>query len=53
MPALFIVLFGVVFLLKAMGILNPPDVNLIWPILVILAGLQMLFRSKCRCCDAP
>jgi hypothetical protein len=53
MPAVFIVLIGSVFLLQAMGVVDSRDAGLIWPILVILVGLQMLFRGKCRCCDVP
>jgi len=49
MPALIIV-FGLVFLLVALGIFSPRTVDIIWPILVIAGGIFKLNSSKCKCC---
>jgi len=51
--AVFLVLIGIALLLQAMGVLESPQLKLALPIVVILVGLQMLFRQRCRCCDAP
>lgn len=48
-PAL-IVLFGVLFLLEALGVIAMSLVSVVWPVLVILAGLQKMMAGKCRCC---
>lgn len=46
MTGLGIVIFGLMFLAQALGWLAPEIVAIVWPILVILAGL----RFFCRCC---
>ena len=49
---LLIVLFGLAFLLGQWGALSWDSVNVIWPVLVIVAGL-MKFTEKsgmCKCC---
>ncbi len=50
MMPLFIVLFGIVFLLGGLGKIDMGTVNIVWPILVILAGLQKMFSGMCKCC---
>ena len=50
-PAL-IILIGLTFLLGSWGTLSASSVNVIWPVLVILAG-AMKFGEKagmCKCC---
>lgn len=39
-----VVLFGFLFLLEALGAVTALAVNLIWPILVIVAGLLLYSR---------
>lgn len=48
-----VVLFGVTFLLGAWGTLSWSAVNVIWPILVILAGLIKIGENSgmCKCCN--
>lgn len=41
-----IVVFGLLFLLQNLGWLDTGIVGIVWPILVILAGLKFF----CRCC---
>jgi len=53
LPAVFIVLIGGTLLVQAMGVFDSPQLKLALPIVVILAGVQMFFRRRCRCCDAP
>jgi len=51
MPVL-VILFGLTFLLKALGVVTYDFAMITWPILVILAGLQK-FATKsgmCKCC---
>jgi len=50
--AVVLVLIGIALLLQAMGVLESPQLKLALPIVVILVGLQMLFRRRCRCCDS-
>ena len=48
---LLITLFGLAFLLEAMGWIRYDFFNLLWPVLIILGGLTMLFGSRCGCCN--
>jgi len=50
LPAVFVVALGVTFLLRALDVLSNHAAGIIWPIIVILAGLQMLFGRMCKCC---
>ena len=47
-----VVLFGLLFLLQAFGMVADRTVMIGWPVLVILAGLQKMFEAKCKCCSA-
>ncbi len=51
MPVL-VILFGVTFLLGNWGTFSQETVNVIWPVLVILAGLMKLGNKSgmCKCC---
>jgi len=51
MPIL-VILFGLTFLLGTWGTLSPDTVNIVWPILVIVAGLMKLAEKSgmCKCC---
>ncbi len=51
-PAL-IALIGLTFLLGNVGVLTGGAVGLIWPILLILIGLQKMFKHMCTCCANP
>lgn len=50
MIPLLIVLFGLLFLLEALGWWGTRFVEVVWPILVILGGLQKMMGGKCKCC---
>lgn len=47
-----VVLFGLTFLLGTWGTLSWGAVNVIWPVLVILAGAMKLAEKSgmCKCC---
>lgn len=45
-----VVLFGLLFLLGNLGVVSARTVDVGWPILVGLAGLQKLLEGKCKCC---
>jgi len=49
MPGL-VVLFGALFLLGSFDIVSAGTVNMVWPILVILAGGMKMMEGKCKCC---
>ena len=49
MPIL-IMLLGLVFLLKAWGVMTADMTDMIWPIIIILIGLMKLMGKKCKCC---
>ena len=49
MPML-IVLLGLTFLSKELGIVSAGTANVIWPVIVILAGLKKLMGNVCKCC---
>lgn len=50
MVPLFIVLIGLTFLLQAFGVLSDYFVSFAWPVLLILIGLQKMFKGVCKCC---
>ena len=50
MIPLFIVLIGLLFLIKAFGAFDAQTVAILWPLLLILIGLQKMFGSACSCC---
>ncbi len=52
MVPLFIVLIGLVFLLKALAGLDAHTADILWPLLLILIGLQKMFGGMCKCCAA-
>ncbi|HEY4507622.1 MAG TPA: DUF5668 domain-containing protein [Candidatus Paceibacterota bacterium] len=49
---ILIIVFGVVFLLGTLNIITEYAVMLIWPIIVIVAGVKKLVGQKCGCCSA-
>jgi len=51
MMPLFIVLFGVTFLLYSLGVFSWYAASVTWPIIVILAGLTKMFSGRCHCCN--
>jgi hypothetical protein len=50
MMPLFVILFGLVFLLFNLDILSQTFVDYAWPIIVIVAGLTKMFDGQCKCC---
>jgi hypothetical protein len=48
MPVL-IILFGLVFLLQALDVLNASTSSMLWPIIVIVAGFAKLKGGMCKC----
>lgn len=46
-------LFGLNFLLANLGIISIYASNIIWPSLLILAGLACIFKGMCKCCSRP
>ena len=51
MMGVFVVLFGLVFLLKTLDVITPKVAGIAWPVIVILAGLQSMFSRACKCCS--
>lgn len=49
MPIL-VILFGLLFLLQALGVIGMQSVAIIWPIIVMLAGIFKLAKRHCKCC---
>lgn len=47
---LFVALIGFVFLLGGMNVISKGLVDLAWPILLILVGLQKMCGGMCKCC---
>ena len=50
MGAVFLILFGLVFLLKNMNIIDDHMLGFAWPSILILAGITKIGSSKCKCC---
>ncbi len=51
MSAIFLTLFGLVFLLGAFDVLSAKVVSIAWPLIIIAAGLTKGTAHKCTCCD--
>ena len=49
--AVLVILFGLTFLLGALGVISSGLVDVVWPVLVILGGLKLLGKSFCKCCS--
>ncbi|MBI4137961.1 MAG: hypothetical protein HY472_01790 [Candidatus Sungbacteria bacterium] len=45
-----IILIGLTFLLGAFDVLTQQAVNVVWPILLIIAGGTKLAQHTCACC---
>lgn len=43
---LLVLLVGVLFLLQNLGYISGSVWDLVWPAIIIIAGLAMVFRSK-------
>ena len=50
-PAL-VVLFGLLFLLQAVNVVSTETVAIVWPIIVMAAGLNKMASGMCKCCVA-
>ncbi len=49
-PGLLLFLLGLAFLLKAFDALSAEAVDVIWPVLVMAAGLMKMAGGSCKCC---
>lgn len=47
---LLMVLFGLLFLGGIWGWWSAATVAVVWPVLVIIAGLKKMFAARCKCC---
>lgn len=45
----FVALIGITFFLQNLELLTAHTAGIIWPALVALAGLQLLFSRRCKC----
>ena len=50
MTGILIALIGLTFLLGAFNVLSARVVEITWPILLILIGVQKVCGRKCKCC---
>ena len=48
--SLLVVVFGVLFFLKAIDMVAAQTVATAWPILVVIAGIMKMCENKCKCC---
>ncbi len=49
-PALLVV-FGSLFLLNNYGALADSTLMVMWPLVVIIAGVSKMFSGACSCCN--
>ncbi|MCX6785330.1 MAG: DUF5668 domain-containing protein [Candidatus Komeilibacteria bacterium] len=47
---MFLILLGLIFLLGTMNVLSSGTVAVLWPLLLIVAGLAKMNSHKCKCC---
>jgi hypothetical protein len=50
MPGILIALFGLTFVLKNLGVYSDNVNNWIWPIILLVGGLQHILGARCKCC---
>jgi hypothetical protein len=50
MVPLFIFLIGLAFILERLAIISSSLTSLIWPVLIMLIGLQKMSGGMCKCC---
>ncbi len=46
---LIVILVGVLFFFKNLGLINNISWNILWPIVVMLIGISMVLRRRCGC----
>ncbi len=51
MKAIWMILFGLLFLLGAFEVVSSRVVEVGWPLIVVLAGITRLTKGMCKCCD--
>jgi hypothetical protein len=51
MLPLLVVLFGLNFLLGTLSVITMRTESIIWPIIVIVAGLMKMSGGACKCCS--
>ena len=47
-----IVAFGLTFLLRTLEVISNHTAAIIWPIIVMLAGIKTICGRMCKCCSA-
>ena len=50
MLPIFVVAFGLTFLLRGLGVLEPSTASVIWPVIVMVAGVTKFGSRFCTCC---
>ncbi len=51
MVPVYLILLGLLFLLTALDVISSDVTNIVWPIFIILIGLQKLLQNRCNCCS--
>jgi hypothetical protein len=51
MTGIFVALFGLNFLLKTLGVYGDNVSNIVWPVILILAGGKLAAKGMCKCCS--
>ena len=48
---LFIFVIGLIFFLHAFSLVSQRFTDIVWPLVLMLIGLQKMFSHKCNCCS--
>ena len=51
MTGVFVILFGLTFLLKNLEVISGQIAGIAWPVIIMIAGGTKLMSSSCKCCD--
>ena len=51
MAGILVALFGLNFLLKALGVYDDHISNIVWPALIMAGGLSHSCKWLCKCCS--
>jgi hypothetical protein len=50
MMPIIVVIFGLLFLLSSLGVIPENIVSIVWPLIVIWAGVSKFMQKRCKCC---
>jgi hypothetical protein len=50
-PGILVILFGLSFLLRNLGVIDDQIHGIAWPVIVMIGGLTKVCSGFCKCCS--